>query len=44
MLVLKKLPIYVLFVATREVKLYYVTLQGVVEIASKSISKSAIDK
>ena len=42
--VLENLLNYVLFVATVEVKLYFVAYQRAVDIASKSITKSVIHK
>ena len=44
LLVLKNLLNSVLFVATMEVKLYFIALQGVAGIALKSITKSVINK
>ena len=43
-LVLKILMTSVMFAATREVELYFVSRQEAVDIASKSISKSVINK
>ena len=43
-LVLKNLLAYVLFAATREVKIYFFARQVAVEIASKYIAKSVINK
>ena len=43
-LVLKNLMTSVMFAATREVELYFVARQEAVDIASKSISKSVINK
>ena len=43
-LVLKNLLTPVLFAATREINIHFVSCQGLVEIALKSIAKSVINK
>ena len=43
-ILLKNIPTSVLLAATREVKIYFVACQGVVDIASKYIAKIIVNK